>query len=193
VYVVLHSIWNGLSGSIVGKGGIVMVGNGTVGVGVTVLVGVGVLVKVGVTVIVGVGVVVGVGVAVTVGVGVAEGVLVRVGVGVLVGVGVSVLVGVGVNVLVGVGVPVTITGSTLELLFCGSGVVRTTKSCALLSVSSPLPKSLSAPVIILSTVEEVFAFLSRLFPFPGLARAVPSLSFALPNPTLSTTVVPASL
>lgn len=60
-------------------------------------------------------------------------------------------------------------------------------SCPLPSVSS-LP-----PVSIDSAVEEGRALRSMLWPAAGIAALVDSTSVAVPIPTLSTTVVPASL
>lgn len=97
---------------------------------------------------------VGVGVGTSVGVGSTVGVVDGSSVGSSVGVGSTV----GVGSVVGVGVSVgTTVGSTVgvgpspgfsiaELLFCGSGVVLVTKSVALSSVSSPLPRTSSSSV-----------------------------------------------
>lgn len=66
-----------------------------------------------------------------------------------------------------------------------------TKSFALWSVSSPFPEFDSAPDID-SLVDEVVAFRSKLTPVLAVANADVSKSTTAPNPTLSTTVVPAS-
>lgn len=147
--------------------------------------GVGVGLRVGVAVAVGVGVFVIVGVAVADGVTDMVGVGVKVGVEVAVGVGISVMVGVGVSVAVGVALT---SGSIEELLFCGWGTSLIKKSEALSSVSSPFPKSASAANIV-AVVDVVNAFLSTLFPFPGIPIAVVSGVTFTPNPILSTSVI----
>lgn len=112
-------------------------------------------------------------------------------------VGVGVIVGVGVTVGVGssVGVGVAGFGFSDMVEFCGSEVSLVTKSDSLSSVSLPFPNSSSGPPEpILSEVELTRAFLSIL-PFAvGLAEndAVSKSITPVPNPTLSTTVVPAS-
>jgi len=62
----------------------------------------------------------------------------------------------------------------------------------LLLVSSPFPP-VASPANILDWVEAEFAFLSMLWPAAGFAAAAASTSRAVPYPTLSTNVVPASL
>ena len=102
-----------------------------------------------------VGVVVGVTVGVSVGVDVGVVVGVSEGVEVTVVVGVSVDVGGMVVVFVGVCVG---TGSREDAEFCGCGTLLSTKSFALLSVSSPLPLNSSIPPLpIVDDVEEEFA------------------------------------
>lgn len=154
------------------------------------LVGARVGVGVGVGVSVGIIVLVGVGVGVSVGVGL--GVTVGVGVGVFVGTGVGVEVGVGVGVFVGTEVGVGVSaGSWKDKLFCGSGILRSTKSFALLSVSSPFPSNASIPIIV-ADVAVLFARRSRLVFAAGFVSVAPSKSSAPPKPTLSITFDPAS-
>lgn len=161
------------------------------------VVGVGVAVGTVVGVGVAVGSVVGVGVAVGTVVGVGEGSSVGVAVGSVVGVGVAVgsRVGVGIGVLVGVGLGVGVGGgSSSDRLFCGLETACSTKSLALLSESSPFPSvSSSPPVPIVRVVDVEEAFRSILPSEDGVAVLADSKSTAPPIPTLSTTVVPASL
>lgn len=133
----------------------------------------------------------------------------KVGVGVFVGVTVGSRVGtvVGATVAVGitegvieiVGVPV-IVGTDVGpfaaiALFLGRDVVNNTKSEALLSVSKPLPNVISVPPVNNDcAVELAEAFLTKLPFASGLsANGEPSVSAAVPKPTLSTIVIPASL
>ena len=172
----------------VGVGILVGVGEG-VSVGVGWLVGVGAVVTVGVGVIVGVGISVGVGVGSSVGVGVA--------LGVMVGVGISVGVAVGEGSSVGLGISVGVGGlgfSDIEE-FCGLDVGCDTKSAPLSSVSSLFPlNSSTPPKAIVTSVEDASAFRSILPPAVGLAEyvAVSKSATLVPNPTLSTIVVPSS-
>ncbi len=102
---------------------------------------------------------------------------------------------VGVNSPVGVGVSVGCGSSSVgDWPFWGSDSVRTIKSFALLSVSSLLPNKCSIPPRIMEARVEVGdAFLSILPFAEGVAAGLVSTSVAVPNPTLSTSVVPASL
>lgn len=63
------------------------------------------------------------------------------------------------------------------------------KSLALLSVSSPFPALTSAPLVMLSAVEEELAFLSTLVFAAGAVREIPSpnVFVTVPNVTASTT------
>lgn len=143
---------------------------------------------------VGVGVLDGVGEGDNVGVGesVGIGVFVGVTVGVLLGVIAGALLGAMVGALDGVGG--IAGGSISDAVFCGCGVFRTTKSFALLSVSSPLPANSSAPpTVIVVEVDVENAFLSILLFVTKAGASVVSLSIANPIPTLSTTVCPVSL
>ncbi len=192
------------AGVLVGLGLTVGVGEGLrVAVGVGVFVGVkegdvvgvgeGVLVGVGVSVLVGVGegLTVAVGVGVSVGVGLGDKVPVGVRVGVSLGVGETVSVGDGVSVSVGV---TPATGSTALAKFWGWEPARTTKSLALLSVSSPFPANSSPPPLpIDSAVELLLAFRSMLPLAEGVAAAAPSTSPAVPIPTLSMTASVSSI
>lgn len=129
-----------------------------------------------------------------VGIGGNVGILVGEGSGVTVGmtVGEGILVGSIVGVGLGKGVGVEI-GSTLSL-FCGSGFVFVTKSRPLLSESYPLPANSSTPPTPSDSTVEVFeAFRSMLEDELGTVVEKDSLSSAVPMPTLSTTVCPASL
>jgi hypothetical protein len=118
-----------------------------------------------------------VGVGLTVGIAVGEGdvVGVAVGDGESVGVGLAVIVGDGVGdgVFVGVLVGVAVGEATI-VVFRGSDVVITSKSFTLLFVSS--------------------SFTRRILPsVGGTSTAVVSTTVAVPIPTKSTRVTPASL
>lgn len=152
---------------------------------------------VGAVVAVGTGIFVGAVVGTLVGTTVGAIVGTTVIVGAVVGVGIC--VGPVVGTVVGTGVPVgagVLFGCACGLLlFRGKAVEKSTKSVLLLSLSNPLPKVDSEPPVLrVSSVELAEAFLTILSLASGLvAKPLASTSTAVPNPTLSTTVTPASL
>lgn len=95
--------------------------------------------------------------------------------------------------MVTIGVSVGI-GSKEEEEFWGCGTLRSTKSFALLSVSSPFPFNSSIPpAVIVWVVDDESAFLSMLPVEAGFGETEFSFTTALPMPTLSTSVILLSL
>lgn len=84
--------------------------------------------------------------------------------------------------------------SSADALFCGFVIVCKTKSFPLLSVSSPFPAVSSVPPLVNdSGVEMLVALRSMLWFVAGTAALVDSTKLAVPIPTKSTIVSPASL